>query len=470
MNRVNYHIKIGAAILVVFSFGAYAEESKSPINLTIICSPGGSDSSSASLTDNQKYSGVRNIGGENKYIRIGPIDVDPTNPFIPLKPHSPGKGLDGLVQTLVFPGKLLGIDEQKQVKFTQDSINNTVTTVVNIVDDIKTTYFKAWSDIGEQAKRSFNDVVDAGVAISQFISSELKDQYALLQNAGNQLQQGKIIDAMWSTSIAPLHNTEDNFFRATQQSGILDAAVASAASIYGGPAGAAAYAAWKTFKATGDVNMAFRTGLLAAIQQQGGSIVNGMPTGSVSEVVKKAAIAGAAGGLAVAAAGGDEAAITDAFLKSSGNVLIQDARDKVNDIVSKNPNASTVAHTVGCISARNVSCIADTPYVKEQSGKLIDQTAPVLSDMKARVDEISGKWTSLRDEAERKANSAMTSIPKLIGSEAIPLLNNSIVITWTLGKTPDIKKSLPSVMITSIGDLAPFKSTTTYEQTSTSSK
>ena len=365
----------------------------------------------------------------------------------------------------IIPAGTLGKNFNDELKIVRETADNSVKTIVKAANDVQATYAKAWRDVGDQAKRSFIDVIDAGKAVGNFIGSELSDQYALLQKASNQVLQGKIVDAIWSTSINQYHNTENNLFTATQQSGVLDMAVSSAASFYGGPAGAAAYAAWKTLKSTGDINLAFRTGLLAAIQQQGGMIVNGMPTGTVSEVVKKAAIAGAAGGLAVAVAGGDEAAITDAFLKSSGNVLIQDAREKVNDIVSKNPVAADVAQTVGCISARNFSCLADTPYVKEQSGKLIDQAVPALSELKARADEISGKWTALKNDAELQASNAMTSIPKLIDSDAMPLLNNSIVLTWTLGKTIDLKKGIPTVMITAVGENVPFISTASYAGT-----
>ncbi len=133
----------------------------------------------------------------------------------------------------------------------------------------------------------------------------------------------KSVDAMWGLGTEPAKSGEANFFKATQESKVVNAAAAIAATAYGGPAGAAAYAAWSTYRQTGNADMALRAGLLAAVTSEVGSAVAQMPAGTTGEIIKKAAMAGAAGGISVAAAGGDEQAIKDGFLKSAGNVLIQ---------------------------------------------------------------------------------------------------------------------------------------------------
>lgn len=381
---------------------------------------------------------------------------------VDVKPLKPEQLAPQLVATLVSSTGVIINEINKQISVVQETANNSVKTVVKGVTDIVATYVKAWHDIGEQAKRSFNDITEAGKAVADFAVKDTRAQFDILQNTANQLQEGKIIDAMWSSGVSPLHATEKNFFEATQKSAILDMAATYAASVYGGPAGAAAYAAWKTLQLTGDVNLAFRMGLVAAIQQQGGVYTEGMPGATVSDVVKKAAIAGAVGGIAVAAAGGDEKAITNAFLKSSGNVLAQNAQDSVKTIMDGNPDITTAAKVVGCISAKNVNCLTDLPYVKDATGKLTEQIAPSFADIKSKSDEVVGTWTTLQNNVEKQAAEIMTLIPKLPYTNIIPLANNSVVITWTLGSQAEIKSGIPTVLISEIGDNAPFNSTAQY--------
>src|ERR1700757_2916104 len=108
---------------------------------------------------------------------------------------------------------------------------------------------------------------------------------------------------MWGLATEPAQSGEENFAKATQESEVINAAAGSAAAVYGGPAGAAAYAAWSTYRRTGNADMALRAGILAGGTSQLGSSVAKMPAGTTGEIIKKAAVAGAAGGISVAAAG-----------------------------------------------------------------------------------------------------------------------------------------------------------------------
>ena len=56
----------------------------------------------------------------------------------------------------------------------------------------------------------------------------------------------------------------------------------------------------------------------------------------------------------MAAAGGDEQAIKDGFLKSAGAVLVQGGSDKLK---AYSPKAKDAYETVQCISARDVDCV-----------------------------------------------------------------------------------------------------------------
>jgi hypothetical protein len=105
---------------------------------------------------------------------------------------------------------------------------------------------------------------------------------------------------------------------------ILRVAGQIAASAYGGPGGGAAYAAWLAYSETKDFGLSLKVGLItgAAAYATGGTtkMIPGTDPGAIAQ---KTLLAGAIGGAAVAAAGGDKQAIQEGFLRSGGAVLVQ---------------------------------------------------------------------------------------------------------------------------------------------------
>jgi hypothetical protein len=91
--------------------------------------------------------------------------------------------------------------------------------------------------------------------------------------AEKRLREGKVVDSMWGLATEPLQSSEENFAKATQESEVINAAAGTAAAVYGGPAGAAAYAAWSTYRRTGNADIALRAGILAAVTSQMGTSV-----------------------------------------------------------------------------------------------------------------------------------------------------------------------------------------------------
>jgi hypothetical protein len=143
--------------------------------------------------------------------------------------------------------------------------NDTVTTVEKAGSDVVATYEKGWRDTAELTKRSFNDVVDAGKAVARFAEAQAKGHVIELNNAARRAREGKVIDALWGAAIEPAQSSEKNFAKAVQESTVLNAAAQAAATAYGGPAGAAAYAAWYTYRATGDANLALKAGAFSIV-------------------------------------------------------------------------------------------------------------------------------------------------------------------------------------------------------------
>ncbi|MER9363155.1 hypothetical protein [Mesorhizobium sp. M0500] len=349
----------------------------------------------------------------------------------------------------------------------QQAGEDAITTTYKAAGDAAATYVKAWRDVGEQGKRSFDDAVDAGEAAKHFVENQTKADFEALNKAAKRFEDGKVVDAMWGLGMDPLKSGEENFAKATQESKVISAAAATAAAAYGGPAGAAAYAAWSTYRQTGNADMALRAGLLAAVTSQTGSSIGQMPTGTAGEIIKKAAMAGAAGGVAVAAAGGDEQAIKDGFLKSAGAVLVQGGTEKLK---AYSPEANDAYEIAQCISARDVDCLSKTTWARDAKGKILyDETGkPRIDTSEIDPDNYIGKWSQVDPRSvEGQVNAIIAQTSKLPKTEAIPILDNKWVLTWTLGKEQHIKKEKPTVVLTYIGDDPPFVSTVTYGDAAT---
>jgi hypothetical protein len=328
--------------------------------------------------------------------------------------------------------------------------------------DAAATYVKAWRDVGEGAKQSFDDAVDAGKAVANYVWNQANAPIDAARNAEKRLRDGKVVDAMWGAATEPLKSSEENFFQATQESEWLDKAAGSAAAVYGGPGGAAAYAAWSTYRRTGNADMALLAGVGAGVTHQMGGSIAQMPTGTTGEIIKKAAMAGAAGGISVAAAGGDEQAIKDGFLKSAGAVLVQGGSDKLK---AYSPEAGDAYETVQCISARDVDCLSKTTWARDAGGKILyDRNGkPRIDPRRLDPSQYVGKWSGLDPQSpEGKKNEFIAQISKLPEMEAIPLLKNKWVLTWNLGEKQDIPYKAPTVVLTYVGKDAPFTSKVSY--------
>ncbi len=97
-----------------------------------------------------------------------------------------------------------------------------------------------------------------------------------------------------------------------------------ASGVYGGPPGGAAYASWWAYQQPGaTAAQALRVGLLAGVGLWGvRKDTDGTEVPTV--VIQRTSLAAALGGLAIAAAGGDEQALREVFFDAGAAVLWQD--------------------------------------------------------------------------------------------------------------------------------------------------
>ena len=125
---------------------------------------------------------------------------------------------------------------------------------------------------------------------------------------------------------------DDDLATAVTESSLLNNVAAAAASAYGGRGGAAAYAARYTYKQTRDLRLALRAGVTAGVASKGLKMVDGMPSGTVGQLTRRTLASASVGGAAVAAAGGRERDVLEAFAKGAAYSL---ARENYRDMTDK---------------------------------------------------------------------------------------------------------------------------------------
>lgn len=235
---------------------------------------------------------------------------------------------------------------------------------------------KATSDVAQNLIKSANDIVDATAAVARYGEREVSGTIDVLSQAQQRVREGKVVDAMWHISTDSWQNTNKNAAQLAEENEIVSVAGQAVASAYGGPAGAAAYAAWLSYnKSGGNVDLALKAGVYAYVTASGAAATGSMPTDSVTDVAKKAALAGAVGGLAVAASGGSNEDILKAFVDSGSAVVVQSGQS----YVSKNyTDTEPPRFDSYCVTAVNMSC-ADAKEWYDTSKKRLDDLKTLTS-------------------------------------------------------------------------------------------
>lgn len=178
---------------------------------------------------------------------------------------------------------------------------------------------KGVQDLGKQLERDTQNLGEAISVSVTFVDDQIKSYGKTLSNAEKRLLEGKIIDAVWHLSTDSFKSTDDDLAKSVQNSSLLNTIASAAAAIYGGPAGAAAYAAWYTYKQTNDLALALKTGIISGLTSYATQGINATD-GSIlqtDELIKRSLATSAIGAVAIAASGGDERAIIDGFLKGT---------------------------------------------------------------------------------------------------------------------------------------------------------
>lgn len=377
--------------------------------------------------------------------------LNPPNPSEPWNPL----GLPNFPD----PAKVSVMITKESLKVTVDTINKLGKAVQDIdnarkksENDINRNVGKGLDDTVAEMGRAVRNIGDAIRAIAKYSELETKGTFQTFNNAERRVREGKVIDALWHMGTEPMQHTEKNAGNAALESSLIATVGSVAASFYGGPAGAAAYAAWLTYRQTGDANLALKVGIIAYASSLAMGDVKKIPVDSASDVTKKAAVTAAIGGIAVAASGGDEAAIKNGFLRAGVMVLIQDGyKSYTNGDIEENAGASQ--GNPFCLSDKQINC--DKPPAGSYDNKGINMRKLDKADQNrphVGIQVLNGEEPQWNQET----SIFMKAISKIPGTNAGAIFHDQLCYDMAFDTSMTKLTILPTLVLTYYGTSAPY--------------
>ena len=300
---------------------------------------------------------------------------------------------------------------------------------------------------GQETGRAVDKRMEASQDIERYL--ELQAKGAQLSKMEKGVREGKVIDAMWHLATQPLPN--DAGF-AGQEGDYLNAVAQYAATFYGGLGGAAAYSAWYTYRHTGNADLAFRVGVLSAATSKAFPVNGGMALDAAGAAARKAVVTGAIGGLAIAAAGGDQQAIMEGFLRDGGMVLMQDGFKRY---IGSKLVARASDDDAYCMSALGADCpAADSTYARDDKGNIAYKDGkPLPGNTQRHGGNLGGARTAKWDEERRVFKLSPSTVQ---GMNAMTLFHEHWAISWDMHAMMEPARLAPAVVISYAGSGAMY--------------
>lgn len=254
-------------------------------------------------------------------------------------------------------GKLttLRTNIEKEAQRAKDNIDKEAT---RIKQDIDTQATRLQEDINREVTNAREDVEEATKAAETFVTSQMESFQDTVEETGALLSEGKVLDALAHAATEPLKDAKGSYVAAVSESQLLAQAASLAVSAYGGPAAGAAYSAWLTYEMTGDLQGAIQAGVLSAVIAEGGEIVNGMPTKTLSDEMLREVTRSSINAAAVAVSGGTKADIERAFMTSAVNAAQSRAQAALQTWVQME-----VAPKLGVVDAPDMEELSNSSLV-----------------------------------------------------------------------------------------------------------
>jgi hypothetical protein len=334
------------------------------------------------------------------------------------------------------------------------AIHNTVRELGVAVNNTTTEGSVALKNIEAEAMRVGPHTVQFTKAVGKLLERQVSSADQMIKNANRRILEGKLADALFHVALDPLTSGEDNLFKATQESGWIRSAGAVAATAYGGPAGAAAYAAWQTYKATdGNAEMALKAGIIAGFTSEAmGSLNDARFVGDFG-TVKKAVLAGAVGGLAVAMSGGKESEVLEGFILAGGMVIIQDGYKEAlgHSLDARATTGDAYCATPGpeCDAFKSAYYIDDNGVLRIDYSKLDPRASYVGEGYNLGETRAPYQWTQDR-------HPFMKTVAKLPGFNAMGMFHDNWVLSWQMSDWQNKSTIFPALVMTYYGTGAPL--------------
>lgn len=335
------------------------------------------------------------------------------------------------------------------------AVNNVAKTLEKADDDIGKNVSKSNEDIKAEIDRAGKDTEQAVSAVGRYMERMGQSVVPALEQAAIRAREGKVIDAVWHLNIAPYQAGSKNAALAMTESSVLNTVAQVAATAYGGPQGAAAYAAWLTYEQTGDAGLAVKVGVIAGAANYAMAKAGHMPSNTEYELMKKTVVTGAIGGTAVAAAGGNEAAVKEAFLKAGAMVVIQDT---FKDMTTHDLSGKASEGEPYCVTVATTDCAPPSEaYVRNPDGSLAldDRGVPKLDVSKM---DPKRPMVGLKDPKAtfNEGNVVMKGISKVPGMNGMAVFHDQWAMKWDMNAFTTPTSIVPAVVLTYWGLGAPY--------------
>ena len=346
---------------------------------------------------------------------------------------------------------------------TVDAANDVVKATEVAINQTGKAIGKGGEDVVREAGRVPGHVVDVGSATVKYVESYGNSAITTIEDAARRIKQGKIVDALFHVALAPLQAQEEAAFKATQESSWVNSAAAVAASAYGGPGGSASYAAWQTYRLSGNnMEMAVRAGLVAGLTNAASGAVEKMDP----DLIKSVILGGAIGGAAMAASGADEESILDGIIMGGSMVLVQEA---YQGYVGHTLDPTAPTEPPYCMSLTDPSCNELVKaYTFDENGKVVGFDPSKLDPKRSHVGiqadvEVLNKYLNgveLTDVEVRAFNKIdigldrsdfMQNVAQTPATNSMGLFHDKWALDWDMGPTATKLTIIPAIAVIYVG-------------------
>jgi hypothetical protein len=360
-----------------------------------------------------------------------------------------------------FPEAHAGWGIRIRIKKPRITIGRIKVTLPKCNEDICKVLDKAKNDVAAEAHRAVKNTGEALEATGKFLERTVQSSAHSVEDAAERVREGKLLDAAWHLAVDPIRKTEDNALLAVQESTILNTlAQLTASTLGGGAPGGAAYAAWLAYRQTGNLELAMRVGMITGATAYTMAEVGTIPSqGFNAAMAKKTILSATIAGAAVAASGGDEAAIREALMRAGTMVVVQSLYQSVTTHSLDARPAKDEAYCL--LTPTGAPCSPETTdvYLKDAEGNIVyetvgDRQVPVVRTitlLDPRRPHVGNLAAADQTFLNFERSAFMQGISRIPGMNAMSVFHDEWAITWKMNLVTNVSTIPVAVYFTYLG-------------------